>query len=139
MKYLVAVVTGASQGVGAAIAVRLARMDFHVCLLARDRNALQGVKGRLVGTGGSAFAYPCDVSVPEQVERVAAEVLGVHGRCDVLVNNAGIGNTNTPVQELSLADWDAMMNTNLRGPFLMLRAFAPAMIARGSGHVINIG
>jgi 3-oxoacyl-[acyl-carrier protein] reductase len=139
MNYLVAVVTGASQGVGAAIAARLAQMDFHVCLLARDRVALEDVKDRIVATGGSAFVYACDVAAPEQVERVAAEVLRVHGRCDVLVNNAAIGMTNAPVQELSVADWDAMMDTNLRGPFLMLRAFAPAMIARGGGHIINIG
>jgi short-subunit dehydrogenase len=139
MKNSMAVVTGASRGVGAAIAARLARMDFHVCLLARDRDALEGVRNRIAASGGSASAHVCDVAAPEQVESVASEILAAHGGCDVLVNNAGLGKTDTPVQELSVADWDAMMHTNLRGPFLMLRAFAPAMIARGSGHVINIG
>lgn len=135
----IAVVTGASRGVGAAIAARLARAEFHVCLLARDRNALNTVEKCIRVAGGSASTHVCDVAKPEDVERAAHEVLAAHDRCDVLVNNAGIGMTHTPLHEFSLTDWEATLATNLRGPFLMLHAFAKGMIARGGGHIVNVG
>lgn len=135
----VAVVTGASRGVGAAIAAHLAKLQFHVCLCSRNLEALTEICNRIMEIGGSASAHSCDISIPEQVDAFAREVLGAHSRCDVLVNNAGSGDTQTPIHELSVKSWDAMLHVNLRGPFLMLRAFAPAMIAAGSGHVINIG
>lgn len=135
----IAVVTGASRGVGAAIAQRLAKMDFHLCLCARNRDELTEIKSKITAIGGSASVHPCDIAVPEQVESFARDVLSAHERCDVLVNNAGVGEAPCPVHKLNLEQWERMQNVNLRGPFLMLRAFAPAMIASGSGHVINIG
>lgn len=138
-KSKIAVVTGASRGVGAAIAKRVAAMDYHVCLCSRNRGELTETCNQITSNGGSACAQVCDLSIPEQVQEFAQSVLGRFGRCDVLVNNAGVGESHTPVHALSVEKFDAMMSVNLRGPFLMLRAFAPTMIAAGHGHVINIG
>ena len=61
-----------------------------------------------------------------------------YGRCDILVNNAGVGNQGRPLHEMAVDDWDLLMETNLRGPFLMIRALAPLMIEAGRGHIVNI-
>src|SRR6201999_4530212 len=72
------------------------------------------------------------------INALAQSIKGRFGRCDILVNNAGIGETGQPLHETAPDAWDQMMRTNLRGPYLMIRAFAPLMIAAGRGHIINI-
>jgi NAD(P)-dependent dehydrogenase (short-subunit alcohol dehydrogenase family) len=138
----VAVVTGASRGVGLAIATRLASIplkDFHVVLCARSSHQLAVAESQLRQAGASVSSQVCDVSDEADVQALADAVLGAHGRCDVLVNNAGIGETATPLHEMDVDRWDEVMRTNLRGPYLTLRAFAPAMIAAGRGHIVHIG
>jgi 3-oxoacyl-[acyl-carrier protein] reductase len=135
----VAVVTGASRGVGLAIAGRLARIGHHVVLCARSQAELDRAVSAIIAQGGSASAYRCDVTKADEVADLASSVLAEFSRCDVLVNNAGIGAMGTPLYQVEPEAFDNVMATNLRGPFLLLRAFAPAMLAARAGHIINIG
>jgi 3-oxoacyl-[acyl-carrier protein] reductase len=134
----VAVVTGAARGIGEAIALRLARMGAAVLLTARDQPRLQEVKVKIEEQGGKAFVMPCDLTDAKAVAALGERVQKEHGRCDILLNNAGIGVLRKPLIELPVDEWDKMMDTNLRGPYLMIRALAPLMIAANSGHIINI-
>ena len=134
----IVVLTGASRGIGAAIALRLASAEYHVVLTGRDADKLHSVASQVRAQGGSAETLPCDLTHPGQIEALAASVLQRHLRCDVLINNAGMGLFSTPLHTLAPADWERMMALNLRAPYLLLRAFAPAMIAHGGGHIINI-
>jgi NAD(P)-dependent dehydrogenase (short-subunit alcohol dehydrogenase family) len=134
----VAVVTGAARGIGEAIARRLASMGSTVVLTARDRSRLEQVKAGIEQAGGVASVLPCDLTSPAAVQALGEKVAEEQGRCDILVNNAGIGLQHRPLFELPVEEWDVLMNTNLRAPFLMIRAFAPMMIAARSGHIVNI-
>jgi 3-oxoacyl-[acyl-carrier protein] reductase len=134
----IAVITGASRGIGVAIAHKLASMGAHVILTARDGQRLARVAQDIAAAGGDAEYRPCDFSDPAQIEAFAKDVLERHGRCDILVNNAGVGWFEGPLHTMSPADWESVIDVNLRAPFLLLRAFAPAMIAAKRGHIINI-
>jgi 3-oxoacyl-[acyl-carrier protein] reductase len=134
----VAVITGANRGIGAAIARKLGAMGAHVVLTARNHDKLSAVADEIARAGGAAEAYPCDMADPAQIESFAASVLEKHGRCDILVNNAGIGTFGGPLHTMAPADWDRLMAVNLRAPYLLLRAFAPSMVAAKRGHIINI-
>jgi 3-oxoacyl-[acyl-carrier protein] reductase len=134
----VAVVTGAARGIGEAIALRLAGMGAVVLLTARDPLRLAEVKKSIEHLGGKAVVMPCDLTDEKAVAAFGERVRKEHGRCDILVNNAGIGLPRKPLIELAVDEWDRMMHTNLRGPYLMIRALAPLMIAANSGHIINI-
>jgi len=134
----VAVVTGAARGIGEAIAIRLARMGATVVLTARDQARLGEVKAGIAQQGGKALAQPCDLTDEKAVAALGERVGQEYGRCDILVNNAGVGVLRKPLIDLPVAEWDRMMHTNLRGPYLMIRSFAPMMIAARYGHIINI-
>ena len=81
---------------------------------------------------------PCDLTDERAVAALGERVRQEYGRCDILVNNAGVGVLRKPLIDLPVEEWDQMMHTNLRGPYLMIRSFAPMMIAARSGHIINI-
>jgi NADP-dependent 3-hydroxy acid dehydrogenase YdfG len=133
----VAVVTGASRGIGLAIAHRLAQMGAQVALCARREKALQEATSELRRLGFAALGVPADVT---QAAGVAELIRGTNnklGEIDILVNNAGIGVFGA-AHELSEADWDRVMDTNLKGVFLCSKAVAPQMIRRRRGHIINI-
>ena len=134
----VAVVTGAARGIGEAIALRLARMGATVVLTARDKARLEKVKAAVEQQAGAAVVLPCDLTEVTSVAAFGRQVKEQFGRCDILVNNAGIGVLRKPLVDLPPEDWDQMMNTNLRAPYLMIRALAPLMIAARYGHIINI-
>ncbi|HVJ07032.1 MAG TPA: SDR family oxidoreductase [Acidisarcina sp.] len=134
----VAVVTGATRGIGEAIAHRLAAMKMTVVLLARDRDRLEVVREAIASKGGSADVFPCDLHNEEAIDGLGKHIRLNYARCDVLVNCAGIGELGKPLHEMEVEDWDALMATNLRAPFLMIRALAPMMIQQESGHIINI-
>ena len=134
----VAVVTGAGRGAGEAIAIRLAAMGAHVILVARSTGQLARVHDRIVQAGGVATAFPCDLTNASAVEELGAVVAEQHGRCDILVNDAGVGLEGKLLHEIRPKEWDLIFDTNLRGPYLMIRALAPLMIAARSGHIINI-
>ena len=134
----IAIVTGAGRGIGRAISLRLAAMGATVLLTARDTGHLGGVKGAIEAAGGQTAIFPVDLLQENAIATFAESVKQQHGRCDILVNNAGIGSFSQPLHETPPDTWNAIIDTNLRAPYLMIRAFAPMMIAAGSGHVINI-
>lgn len=133
-----AVVTGAGRGIGRAIALRLAAMGARVVLTARDPGGLEKVKQAIEDQAGSALVMPCDLTDSNAVSELGAAIRAQCGRCDILINNAGIGVLRKPLVDLAVEEWDKMMHTNLRAPYLMIRALAPLMIAARSGHIINI-
>ncbi len=134
----VAVVTGAARGIGEAISKQLAALGATVVLAARDLHQLDRVQREIQVHGGSAEIASLDLLDEASITRLADHVQGQYHRCDILVNNAGIGLPPRPLHETTPAEWDTLMGTNLRGPYLMVRAFAPVMIAARSGHIINI-
>ncbi|WP_035351125.1 SDR family oxidoreductase [Edaphobacter aggregans] len=138
LKGQLAVVTGAARGIGAAISKQLASMGATVLLAARDKARLQQVQQEIQTTGGTAHIAQLDLLDESSITTLAKTVETQHRRCDILVNNAGIGLLGKPLVELSPSDWDTVMGTNLRGPYLMIRALAPLMIAAQSGHIVNI-
>jgi len=134
----VAVVTGAGRGIGAAIARKLAALGAASVLCGRTQSTLDETAQTILQSGGKVEVIPCDVTVLHQLEYAAARVNSTFGRLDILVNNAGVGRFNEPVHNLLPEDWDRILNTNLRGVYYAIRAFAPLMIRAFSGHIINI-
>ena len=134
----IAVVTGAARGIGEAIAHQLADLGATSVLTARDAGRLAEVKQSIEASGGQAIALPCDLTDPAAIASLGEHVRTQYNRCDILINNAGLGILRKPLIDLPVADWDQMMNTNLRAPYLMIQALAPLMITARSGHIINI-
>src|SRR5215469_6184245 len=134
----VAVITGAGRGIGAAIARKLAVMGATAVLCGRTKSSLDATSQTITNAGGKADVIPCDVTALHQVEYAAARVNGTFGRVDILVNNAGVAAFTEPLHSLLPEEWDRILNTNLRGVYYMIRAFAPLMIRAYSGHIINI-
>jgi NAD(P)-dependent dehydrogenase (short-subunit alcohol dehydrogenase family) len=134
----IAVVTGAARGVGEATARKLASLGAHVVLVARDSQRLNEVRQQIESAGGKATVLPCDLTDTAAVASLGEQIARDYRRCDILVNNAGIGLDNKPLHEVTPEEWDQLFNTNLRGPYLMIRALAPLMIAARTGHIVNI-
>lgn len=134
----IAVITGAGRGIGAAIARSLAGLGATAILCGRTAAALESIAKAIAANCGSSEAIPCDVTDLASVEAMAKRVAKSFGRVDILVNNAGIGGFGGPLHQLPPDDWDRILNTNLRGVYYVIRAFAPLMIRARSGHVINI-
>ncbi len=134
----VAVVTGAGRGIGAAIARELANLGATVVLSGRARATLDATAQSIIQAGGKAEVLQCDVTSLTSVESAAKHLETAFGRLDILVNNAGMGGFGGPLHQLDPAAWEQILNTNLRGVYYMVRAFAPMMIRARSGHVINI-
>ncbi len=132
-----ALVTGASRGIGLAIAKRLGSMGARVALCARGKSELQQAVDRLREAGVDAKGIVADVGAAGQVAALVRETRETFQEIDILVNNAGIG-LFSPVHEATEADWDRVMDTNLKGVFLCSREVAPLMIRRRKGHIINI-
>ena len=132
-----AVVTGASRGIGAATAAAVAAAGAHVVLAARDSQALDAVAGRIKDAGGQATPVPTDVSNEAAVGRLFAEVAAI-GQLGALVCAAGVL-TPTAFAETTPAVWDETLGTNLTGTFLCCRAAFTAMVPAGDGRIVNIG
>jgi NADP-dependent 3-hydroxy acid dehydrogenase YdfG len=113
-------------------------MGAHVLLVARNLDQLNQVRDQIVEAGGAASVFPCDLMNATAVAQLGEAVAQNHKRCDILVNNAAIGMDGKLLHEVTPEEWDLVFDTNLRGPYLMIRAFAPLMIAARSGHIINI-
>lgn len=128
-----AVVTGGGSGLGAVMARRLVSRDVRVVLVGRRQDALETVVAEL---GSMARAEACDVSAPDEVDDLARRIAGEE--VSILVNNAGIGGPVAPLQEVTPEEWDEVFAINVRGTYLMCRAFLPAMYERRSGDVVNV-
>ena len=137
----VAVVTGASRGIGAAISRALADDGYAVCLLARDGSAAAAVAGEIDSVGGLGrltMAMSVDVTDEVLVGEAVRAVLSSWGRIDLLVNSAGTIEAELPLWEADVDQWWSVVTTNVRGPFLMTRAIVPHMIEAGGGRIINL-
>ena len=134
----VAVVTGAGRGIGAAIARKLAALGAHVFVCGPTPSQLDRTVQSIHEAGGGAEALACDVTALRSVDEAAAAVEQKRGHCDILVNNAGVGSFTAPLHTLAPEEWDRVLNTNLRGVYYCVRAFAPMMIRAHSGHIVNI-
>jgi 3-oxoacyl-[acyl-carrier protein] reductase len=133
----VALVTGASRGIGLAIAKTLASMGAKIGMCARDPGKLVAAAADLERHGSTVLAVPADVSRSGDIAALVRKTEQSLGPIEILVNNAGIG-VFGPIQEASEADWDAVLDTNLKSVFLLSRAVAPGMISRRAGHIIHI-
>jgi 3-oxoacyl-[acyl-carrier protein] reductase len=138
LKGQVAVITGGGRGIGAAIGRKLAGLGAVAVLGGRNRVPLDWTVEAITTSGGVAEALECDVTDPRSVEALAEHVNEKFGRTDVLVNNAGIRGPEVPLYQMSPEAWDQVLNTNLRGVFYCIRAFAPIMIKARMGHIVNI-
>ena len=135
-----ALVTGGGQGIGKAISLALAREGARVVLAARTEQSLTETAREIEVLGSSALTMPTDLLEPRQVEALAERTLNEWGPIDILVNNAGIAGPNgVELWKVPIEAWDETFSVNVRGVFLVCRAFLPSMIERGSGSVIVIG
>jgi len=132
-----AVVTGASQGIGKAIAVTLAAAGAKVACIARSADKLTSMVGEIAAAGGQAEAFPCDVKQSAAVDALIDGIQEKWGKIDILVNNAGV-TRDTLLPRMSDDEWDEVINTNLRGSFLFARACSRHMMRARYGRIINI-
>jgi len=137
LKGKVALVTGGGGGLGQATCRTLAAAGAIVISADVSRDLAENVCGAIRAEGGRVLPCRLDVTVEGQVEQVIDQVVAEHGRLDVLINNAGVDVT-APIEDLSVADWDRIIDVNLRGPFLMSRKALGVMRRQGSGHIVNI-
>lgn len=138
LKGKVAIVTGGSQGIGEAIAVRYATEGARVAVVYHHNDAAaQAVAKRITGPGGEARPIKADCSKVPEIERMVAEVIKHFGTVDILVNNAGVFRT-VPISETTEAIWDEQLNLNLRGAFFCVKAVVPEFLKSGGGKVINV-
>ncbi len=133
----VALVTGASQGIGHTCALALARQGATVAVAARNRQKLDGLVGEIVAAGGKAAAFVIDVGDEEQVKSGIKAALAQFGKIDILVNNAGITHDQL-VMRMKRADWDSVLNTNLTSAYLCIQQVIGSMLKQRWGRIINI-
>lgn len=132
----IALITGGGRGIGAAIAIRLAELGAQVVICARNAKSLDSVATNINEAGGKAMGLAANVSDESSINKLATEVKSRFKKLDILVNNAGVGSFSTPLHQLEPAEWDRVMNTNLRGVYLCIRAFVPLMTS--GAHIVNI-
>jgi gluconate 5-dehydrogenase len=134
----VALVTGASRGLGQYFARALAKAGADLVLTSRTRASLAAFQAEIEALGRRAVSLELDVRSQESIERMAAEAEAACGQIHILVNNAGC-NIRKPALDVTWADWNQILETNLRGTFFVAQAVARGMIARGYGRIVNIG
>lgn len=134
----VAIVTGAGQGIGEAVAMRLAGAGAHIAVVDLNLEQAEKTAGQVRGLGRKSLAVCCDVSKSADVTAMRDTVLREFGRIDILVNNAGITGKNVPMIEMDETEWDRVMAIDVKSIYLCCRAVLPHMIERGSGKIVNV-
>jgi NAD(P)-dependent dehydrogenase (short-subunit alcohol dehydrogenase family) len=132
-----ALITGASQGLGQAMALALAEAGARLVLVSRNLERLKATADSVRRLGGEASVFQTDITDEAQVLQLASAVGNETGKVQILINNAGI-NRRKPLTEFTLAEWQEVMNTNLNGAFLMCRSFIPQMRDQGYGRILNL-
>ncbi|MBT5777373.1 MAG: 3-oxoacyl-[acyl-carrier-protein] reductase [Candidatus Marinimicrobia bacterium] len=133
----IAVITGASRGIGKAMAETYAQADAHVICVSRNEDALNGVADLIRSNGGSASVAACNVSDLENFQKLIKDTADNYGSVDILVNNAGI-TRDTLIMRMSEDDWDTVIDINLKGAFNGIKAVTRTMMKQKSGRIINI-
>lgn len=133
----VALITGASKGLGKAMALALGAAGASLALVSRNLEQLNEVGRAVKEAGGDARAFRADVSSEDQVQKLARDVVGAFGKVHILINNAGV-NLRKPLVEFTLEEWRRVMDTNVTSVFLMCRSFIPHMKGAGYGRIINM-
>jgi len=134
----ITLVTGGGRGIGAAIALKLASLGATTIVCGRTLARLQHTAGLMRSAGGQGEAMACDVADWNSVAALAERIQKTFGRLDILVNNAAVAAFGGPLHTMPPERWDPVLNTNLRGVFYMIRAFASMMISAGGGDIVNI-
>jgi 3-oxoacyl-[acyl-carrier protein] reductase len=138
LKGRVAIVTGAAQGIGLAIAQRFVRAHASVAVVDINFAGAQDAAEEISREGGQAIAFTCDVADSNSVKNMVDAVLTTYSRIDILVNNAGIGGGATPTQNVSDEHWNRVIGVDLTGVFYCCRAVLPHMVERGYGRIVNV-
>ena len=137
MEKKITIITGASRGIGKAIAFKLAKEGHFTILLARNREEIEEIEFQIDETGGKALAIPTDVADEKEVQAAIEQVIRDFGRIDCIINNAGLGIFKN-AEEFTLGEWATVMETNVKGTFLLTKAALPYMKAAKKGHIIGI-
>ena len=133
----IAIVTGASQGIGKIIAFELAKSGAHVACISRNKKAIESIVDEITINGGQASSFPCDISDSDTLSEIITEIIKENSRIDILVNNAGI-TKDSLLMRMSIEQWDDVINTNLKGAFHCTKAVARYMMKNKFGRIINI-
>jgi NAD(P)-dependent dehydrogenase (short-subunit alcohol dehydrogenase family) len=133
-----AIVTGASRGIGRAIALGLAQAGARVALASRRQDGVDAVAREIEAAGGSALAVACHVGRASDLDRLVARVVDAWGGVDVLVNNAGTNPAMAPLADLEESVWDKILEVNLKAPFLLARRVIPFLVGQRHGSIINV-
>lgn len=133
-----AIVTGASRGIGEAIAKGFAKAGADLVLVSRNLSALEKVAKEIEGFGRKALSVSADIGIPEEIQRAVDTTLKFFPRIDILVNNAGISPILKKAEEMTLQEWEEILRVNLTGTFLFCQAIGRVMIQQGGGKIINM-
>ncbi|MED5554360.1 MAG: 3-oxoacyl-[acyl-carrier-protein] reductase [Candidatus Neomarinimicrobiota bacterium] len=133
----IAIVTGASQGIGKIIAFELAKSGAHVACISRNKKAIESIVEEITINGGQASSFPCDISDSDTLSEIITEIIKENSRIDILVNNAGITKDSLLIR-MSIEQWDDVINTNLKGAFHCTKAVVRYMMKNKFGRIINI-
>ena len=137
LKNKIAIVTGASQGIGKIIAFELAKSGAHVVCISRNKKAIESIVDEITQNNGKASSFPCNVSDSDAFMKIILEIIEKNDKIDILVNNAGITRDSILVR-MSNEDWDDVINTNLKGAFSCTKAVMRYMMKNKFGRIINI-
>ncbi len=138
LKNKVVVITGASKGLGAALARGFARSGTKIALCARGADELEKIEQEITYEGGSVYSLPIDVKIPDHVENFASKTIEKFGRVDAVINNASILGQRVPVSDYQYSTWSNVIDVNINGVFLVTKAFLPVMMKQRSGSIVNL-